>query len=108
MISDMSAIHRIDDMYSMGSRRWAQLVMRLVAYPGAVQFRMKVDAHQETAPPPEAPEVRTPIPAQTGGGGVGQRCTAPPSPMKGGEMVEATRAALTHSDIGDMFSWGTG
>jgi len=113
--SDLSVFHRVDDMYRMGSRRWAVLVPRLSAYGGAVQYRLRTWDQQETeqqapasTPAPAVQPGRTPA-----GGGVEVQIAAdgtpmlpgPPSPWDGKE-VEATPAALRFSDIGDMFSFG--
>ena len=105
MESDLSAFHRIDDVHRMGSRRWARLVPRLFAYAGAVQMRVRMESEQQSDPVPVEP-----VPAA--GGGVPQAAdgtpllAGPPSPHGGGEVVEASRAALQFSDIGDMFSFG--
>lgn len=108
--SDLSVFHRIDDMYGMGSRRWAQLAPRLIAYQGAVQLKFKTQHQQpaESAPQPVAP---APALADGDGGGVLRAhdgtilLPGPPSPWKGGEVVDASPAALRFSDIGDMFSF---
>lgn len=98
--SDLSALHRVDDMYRMGSRRWAQLVPRLFAYTGAVQMKINIESaaarQTETAPGPTPSEA---------GGGVGLP-EAPPSPMVGGKQIGSSQAELQFSDIGDMFSFG--
>lgn len=121
--SDLSVFHRVDNMYTMGSRRWSQLVRRLIAYQGAVQLRMKMETQQLQDQPaaPVAPSVASEAPAaRTGGGGVlrapdgTELLPGPPSPWLSdsargpAKVVEATRAALQFSDIGDMFSFGTG
>lgn len=95
MASDLSALHRIDDMYSMGSRRWAQLVPRLASYQGAVRTAGLVERSSAPAPS-EQPE----------GGGV-TAPQAPAGPWKPDTVVEASPAALQFSDIGDMFSFST-
>lgn len=102
--SDLSALHRIDNMYDMGSRRWAQLVPRLIAYPGAVQFRFKLWAQRQRDAEAE----------QAGGGGVAAPTvsvaapapTPPAGPWKPDKVVPSSPVALQHSDIGDMFSFG--
>lgn len=111
--SDLSALHRIDDMYGMGSRRWAQLVPRLIAYPGAVQFRFKMQAQQEKEREQEAagqPQSVTAAPAAvrapTAPSGAPVLLPGPPSPMQGGKQVGSSPAELRFSDIGDMFSFG--
>jgi hypothetical protein len=38
--SDLSALHRVDDMAAMPARRFFALVNRLGAYPGAVQLAL--------------------------------------------------------------------
>jgi hypothetical protein len=114
--SDLSALHRIDDMYDMGSRRWAQLVPRLIAYPGAVQFRFRMQARQEEEREQDAgpgsgavlvPAAAVQAPAPPGAaGGVPVLLPGPPSPMKGGKQVGSSAVELRFSDIGDMFSFG--
>lgn len=105
--SDLSVFHRVDDMYRMGSRRWALLVPRLSAYAGAVQFRL---AMQDLSAQQESPAAQPAPAAHTGGGGVAVAADGtpllpgPPSPLDGKE-VEASPAALRFSDIGDMFSF---
>lgn len=121
--SDLSVFHRIDDMYTMGSRRWSQLVLRLIAYQGAVQLRMKMEAEKfrkaEGAAPVALPAASSAPTGQAGGGGVlraadgTELLPGPPSPWLQDQsrgkvtVVEATRGALVNSDIGDMFSFGT-
>lgn len=107
--SDLSAFHRVDNMWYMGSRRWALLVPRLYAYGGAVQLRLKAYKYDETATAP----THQPSARPTGRGGGVQlgfdgkpMLPGPPSPMQGGEVVEATQTALALSPIGDMFSFG--
>lgn len=110
VVSDFSVFHRIDDMYSMGSRKWAQLVLRLVAYPGAVQFRLKLEAQREQSEPvPAAPVVQQADPVRTVEQNIARANSAPlvPIEMQGGEMVESTQTALAMSPIGDMFSFAT-
>lgn len=98
--SDLSVFHRVDDMESMGSRRWARLVPRLSAYAGAVQYRFQeMDRKVQQA---ESQSPAQPAAPQVGGSGV---LAGPSSPMKGGQEVNADRASLTFSDIGDMFSF---
>lgn len=45
--SDLSAIHRVDDMGSMPAGRFVRLVERLWNYPGAIRSRV-VEQHQTT------------------------------------------------------------
>ena len=112
--SDLSALHRIDDMYGMGSRRWAQLVPRLIAYPGAVQFRFKMQAQQEKEREQEAPAAppglslvpAAAVQAPAAPGAPPVLLPGPPSPMQGGKQVGSSPAELRFSDIGDMFSFG--
>jgi hypothetical protein len=108
--SDLSALHRVDNMYDMGSRRWAQLVPRLIAYPGAVQFRFKMQAQQEREREEEAAAgpVAAPVrPAAATAPAVAPGLLpGPPSPMQGGKQVGSSAAELRFSDIGDMFSFG--
>lgn len=99
--SDLSAFHRIDNMWEMGSRRWAQLVPRLYAYPGAVQMKMKsISAQPQSVSAESEPE------QPQGGGGV-QDLPPPVDVPAGARVVESTQAALRMSDIGDMFSFST-
>lgn len=42
VVSDFSAIHRVDDPLSLPSPRFFSLAQRLPAYPGAVQAAMRV------------------------------------------------------------------
>lgn len=105
--SDLSAFHRVDNMWTMGSRRWAQLVPQLHAYAGAVQTKVKSVAAERAQPSAELKDPQV-------GGGVGLRSpdgtpllAGPPSPLQGGQQVEATQTALQLSDIGDMFSFAT-
>ena len=118
--SDLSVFHRVDDMEAMGSRRWARMVPRLAAYPGVVQFRLKAAALREQqeaeAGPVAAPvavaapaAVREPVAAAVaaaGGGAPPVLLPGPPSPLQGGKVVGSSRAELSFSDIGDMFSFG--
>lgn len=101
--SDLSVFHRIDDMYAMGSRRWAQLVPRLPYYQGACRAAAMAQQAPETA------SVAPPVAAASEGGGVAPQAQyeAPAGPWKPDKVVESTRAALAFSDIGDMFSFGT-
>lgn len=58
--SDMSAIHRIDDIHAVSARRFFALVPRLPAYPGVMQVRVQAELENPTetllaepsAPPP--------------------------------------------------------
>lgn len=118
--SDLSVFHRVDDMESMGSRRWARLVPRLAAYPGVVQFRIKAEAlreqEAESGPAVAAPVVPSvqvaaaaPEPvvqAAAGSGAPPVLLPGPPSPLAGGKVVGSSQAELRFSDIGDMFSFG--
>lgn len=47
--SDLSAVHRIDDPWSMPARRLFSLAYRLPAYPGVLALRVR----QESAAAPE-------------------------------------------------------
>ena len=106
--SDLSAFHRVDDMWSMGSRRWAQLVPRLYAYSGAVQMRVKAMAAEERQLEQEQPQVGGGVGVQTAVAADGTPLlSGPPSPLQGGIEVESTQTALRFSDIGDMFSFST-
>ncbi len=51
--SDLSAIHRIDDMYALSSRRFFRLAYRLPAYRGVM--RMRVEAAQAEGPAGHGP-----------------------------------------------------
>lgn len=107
--SDLSAFHRVDDMWSMGSRRWALLVPRLYAYTGAVRARTKALMAQDEERGQDSAGLKAP----PGGGGAGVAADGtpllpgPPSPLQGGQLVESTQTALRMSDIGDMFSFAT-
>lgn len=101
----MSVFHRVDDMSSMGSRRWSRLVPRLFAYAGAVRLRAQVMASESRSADVEHD-------VHAGGGGEAPVApdgtvllAGPPSSMSGGQEVEATATALQFSDIGDMFSF---
>lgn len=53
VVSDFSAIHRVDDPLSLPSPRFFSLAQRLPAYPGAVQAAMRVqvmEAQRELQP----------------------------------------------------------
>lgn len=124
--SDLSVFHRVDDVQAMGSRRWAQLVSRLAAYPGVVQFRLKAEAMREQAAAEEsdgavvqaprpvaavapvvAPQAPSAAPDSPGAAGAPRvLLPGPPSPMTGGKVVGSSAAELRFSDIGDMFSFG--
>lgn len=103
--SDLSAFHRIDNMWTMGSRRWAMLVARLYAYSGAVHLRMQAILSEDE----EAPTVGTDRPQ--GGGGVARApdgtplLPGPPSPLQGGQQIGSSQTELAMSPIGDMFSF---
>lgn len=45
--SDMSAIHRIDDMWSMEAGRFFRFAFRLPAYKGAMRARAETQAMQD-------------------------------------------------------------
>lgn len=51
--SDFNVFHRIDDIYSLPSRRFFSLVERLVAYPGVLRARLEteIQKHQQTRDP---------------------------------------------------------
>lgn len=58
--SDLSAIHRIDDMYSQPGPRILRLAYRLVHYPGAVQSAALSARRREVErPAPVSEEPRT-------------------------------------------------
>jgi hypothetical protein len=42
--SDLSAIHRVDNMWSMPATRFLRLAERLVAYPGVMRARAEMEA----------------------------------------------------------------
>lgn len=106
--SDLSAFHRIDNMWDMGSRRWALLVPMLYAYSGAVQTRLRVLAREQ-----QDVDSSVVLTESGQGGGVARAADGtpllpgPPSPLQGGQQVESTQTALAMSEIGDMFSFGT-
>jgi hypothetical protein len=70
----------------MPSARYFELAERVGAYGGVIALRMRTQDRRETQ---SAPTPAVPV-------------EAPP----GARQVESSRAALTNSDIGDMFSWG--
>jgi hypothetical protein len=88
--SDLSAFHRVDDMWSMDVARFWLLAPRLPAYAGAVAARMNAQRQEGTAPPMAARPAPTPV----------------SSARPGVRVVGATAAELGMSDIGDMFSFG--
>jgi hypothetical protein len=45
--SDLSAIHRIDDMWTMDARRFYRLVTRLPAYQGVMRMTAERQARDE-------------------------------------------------------------
>jgi len=110
--SDLSVFHRVDDMYEMGSRKWALLVPRLSAYAGVVQYRLSSWDSAAQQEPVQQTSVQQAPAAGTGEGGVALVAAdgtpllpGPPSPWDG-KVIEATPAALKFSEIGDMFSFG--
>lgn len=123
--SDLSAYHRIEDPQRLAGWRLMKLAARLHAYGGAVAFRLKqfeadsrqpVDADPEPAPlPPSPPAPR----GLMGGGGAMQPLPKhsytevpdlllPGPAIPGATVVPATPAALAVSDLGHLFSYGTG
>lgn len=62
--SDLSALHRVDDMDAMPARRFFALVNRLGAYPGAVQIALTPVAQKLENLDLETPD-RFGIPAYT-------------------------------------------
>lgn len=58
--SDLSAIHRVDDMHDLPARRFFLLAERLPAYQGALQARLSGQHAEagETTPAPDRPEAQ--------------------------------------------------
>jgi len=107
VVSDLSAFHRIDNMWSVGSRRWAMLVPRLYAYSGAVHLRMQAILSEDE----EVPSIEPQRPQ--GEGGVVAKAPdgtpllpGPPSPLQGAQQIGSSQTELAMSPIGDMFSFG--
>jgi len=57
--SDLSAIHRIDDIEALPGPRFYALVYRLSAYPGLMQGRQRAQAAKRTAGRPTGPTEMT-------------------------------------------------
>jgi hypothetical protein len=93
--SDMSALHRVDDIRPMKPTRFFALAWRLPYYAGVMQARAMA-ARQDDAPPGRQPA----------------RAVAPRTPQPGRREVPATRTAL-QSDPAfkaggvSIFSFGT-
>jgi hypothetical protein len=47
--SDLSAIHRIDEIEAMPAPRFYSLVYRLSAYPGVIQARVRAQSARKSA-----------------------------------------------------------
>lgn len=98
--SDLSVLHRIDDMGAMPARRFWRLVAHLESYGGAVAVKhrsARPDPRQEGPPMPPTPPAPTPAPVSPPQG---------PPARPGVEMVGATEAELRLSSIGDLISFG--
>lgn len=51
--SDLSAIHRIEDMYQVQAPRFFRLVFRLACYEGVVRMRLRASAPSDDAQSPQ-------------------------------------------------------
>lgn len=49
LVSDFSAIHRIDDIYALGGERFFNLANRVVAYPGVMRIHAELQASAQRA-----------------------------------------------------------
>lgn len=92
--SDMSAVHRVDDIHSMPAARFFQLAWRLPHYRGVVRD-LVLRWQQEAEEGQSAPAAR---PAQQ------QR----PGPAQSRQVEPVTEAALADEDpaIRNIFSFG--
>lgn len=63
--SDLSAVHRIDDMYSLSSRRFIGLVTRLPYYKAAGLRQMIEMEQEENESGNNARNYEAPVPVQT-------------------------------------------
>lgn len=88
--SDLSAFHRVDDMWEMEAARFWRLAVRLPAYAGAFAATLHAREQEGSA----TPMTTQPSPAAA-------RPAAP-----GTRVIGATAAELGMSDIGDLFSHG--
>lgn len=89
--SDMSAFHRVDDIWSMPARKFFPFAFRLAAYQGVMQARA-IEAEREAQPaPPPRSQGDWPAPAASG-----QR-----------REVPATKVALQNDPVfGGLISFG--
>jgi hypothetical protein len=87
--SDMSAVHRIDDIWSMPSARFFRLAHRLPAYQGVMRERVLALAREQE---------ETPRPASQPAGQP-QRFPAPAA-------APVTEAALSDPVMSKIFSFG--
>lgn len=78
--SDMSAVHRVDDIHTMSSEKFFRLAERLVHYQGAVRDMVLARRAGET------PDHVTPTPAIAAGG-------APPEVTTDAQVRELRRQA---------------
>lgn len=57
--SDMSALHRVDDIWSMPAQRFFKLAWRLPAYRGVMRERVMADQRENEQANPTAPPVES-------------------------------------------------
>lgn len=87
--SDMSAVHRVDDIETMNSARLFRLAWRLPCYRGVMRERVLSDQQQEQAP---AAQVRQASPS-----------ARPAAPSR---STPVTEAALADPVMGKIFDFG--
>lgn len=86
--SDMSAVHRVDDIWSMPAARFFAFAWRLPCYRGAMRERVMKEQRERDG----APQARQPSP--------GRR----PAPARNAGPV--TEAALSDPVMGKILSFG--
>lgn len=55
--SDLSAFHRVDDLYDLDGPTFFRLAFRLAAYAGVMQARVRAEMDTNQPPPAQAPDV---------------------------------------------------
>lgn len=89
--SDLSVLHRVDDMWSMPGAKFLRLAKRTVAYRGVMQARAQalMDADAQDAGPVVAAPSR--------------------SPQRGVVEIDATPAAVaSRPELAGLIDWGKG
>jgi hypothetical protein len=124
--SDLSAFHRVWDPMQLPGSRLIKLAERLPAYDGAVASRLRRLQDEErrrelleAAPPPAPADSMLQGGLPVRGGGAEQpiakhsytempEILLPGPQIDGAHVVPANKAALMVSDLGHLFSFGTG